>query len=283
MERDDKKMGGIRVLLLIFPYVIIVGIFQIIGYIIAGISFEEELQLTTTQSFIISIATLLGTLTVLYPFMRFVEKRKFKELGLKIKDRGFDLLAGVIIGLVVMATGFFMLIVLNEINIQNFNLDLEEVLLSIGVFMAVSISEELLCKGYIQRNLMYSFNNYIALIVSSLLFALAHSFNPNLSWIALAGLFGAGILLGLSYIYTKNLWFPISLHFSWNLFQANFGFNVSGQEFYSIVEFNIAEENILNGGKFGFEASIFSLILQIALILLFFRYYQKRKNLTENS
>ena len=283
MERDDQKMGWIRVLLLIFPYVIIVGIFQIIGYIIGGISFEEKLQLTTTQSFIISIATLLGTLTVLFLFMRFVEKRKFKELGLKIKDRGFDLLAGVIIGLVVMATGFFLLIVLNEIDVQNFNLDLEEVLLSIGVFTAVSISEELLCRGYIQRNLMYSFNNYIALIISSLLFALAHSFNPNLSWIALAGLFGAGILLGLSYIYTKNLWFPISLHFSWNLFQAYFGFNVSGQEFYSIVEFNIAEENILNGGKFGFEASIFSLILQIALILLIFRYYQKRKNLTENS
>lgn len=249
----------------------------------AGISFEEELQPTTTQSFILTIATLLATLTVLYVFMRFVEKRKFKELGLKIKDRGFDLHAGVIIVLVVMATGFFLLIVLNEINVQNFNLDLEEVLLSIGVFTAVSISEELLCRGYIQRNLMYSFNNYIALIISSLLFALAHSFNPNLSWIALAGLFGAGILLGLSYIYTKNLWFPISLHFSWNLFQAYFGFNVSGQEFYSIVEFNIAEENILNGGKFGFEASIFSLILQIALILLIFRYYQKRKNLTENS
>lgn len=283
MERDDKKMGWIRVLLLIFPYVIIVGIFQIIGYIIAGISFEEELQPTTTQSFIITIATLLATLTVLYLFMRFVEKRKFKELGLKIKDRGFDLLAGIIIGLIVMATGFFLLIVLNEINVQNFNLDLEEILLSIGVFMAVSISEELLCRGYIQRNLMYSFNNYIALIISSLLFALAHSFNPNLSWIALAGLFAAGILLGLSYIYTKNLWFPISLHFSWNLFQAYFGFNVSGQEFYSIVEFNIAEENILNGGKFGFEASIFSLILQIALILLIFRYYQKRKNLSENS
>ena len=283
MERDDKKMGWIRVLLLIFPYVIIVGIFKIIGYIIAGISFEEELQPTTTQSFIITIATLLATLTVLYLFMRFVEKRKFKELGLKIKDRGFDLLAGIIIGLIVMATGFFLLIVLNEINVQNFNLDLEEILLSIGVFMAVSISEELLCRGYIQRNLMYSFNNYIALIISSLLFALAHSFNPNLSWIALAGLFAAGILLGLSYIYTKNLWFPISLHFSWNLFQAYFGFNVSGQEFYSIVEFNIAEENILNGGKFGFEASIFSLILQIALILLIFRYYQKRKNLSENS
>lgn len=276
-------MGWIRVLLLIFPYVIILAIFQTIGYIIGGISFEGELQKTSLQSFILSIATLLATLIVLYLFMTFVEKRKFKELGLKIKDRGFDFLAGIIIGLIVMATGFFLLIVLDEINVQNFNLDLQEMLLSIGVFMAVSISEELLCRGYIQRNLMYSFNNYIALIVSSILFALAHSFNPNLSWIALAGLFGAGILLGLSYIYTKNLWFPISLHFSWNLFQAYFGFNVSGQEFYSIVEFNIAEENILNGGKFGFEASIFSLILQIALILLIFKYYQKRKNLAENN
>lgn len=283
MERDDKEMGWIRVLLLIFPYVIILAIFQTIGYIIGGISFEGELQKTSLQSFILSIATLLATLIVLYLFMTFVEKRKFKELGLKIKDRGFDFLAGIIIGLIVMATGFFLLIVLDEINVQNFNLDLQEMLLSIGVFMAVSISEELLCRGYIQRNLMYSFNNYIALIVSSILFALAHSFNPNLSWIALAGLFGAGILLGLSYIYTKNLWFPISLHFSWNLFQAYFGFNVSGQEFYSIVEFNIAEENILNGGKFGFEASIFSLILQIALILLIFKYYQKRKNLAENN
>jgi len=223
---------------------------------------------------------MLGTILVLYLFMVFIEKRKFKELGLKLKDRGIDFLAGITIGLVVMTTAFFLLIALGEINFQNFNLDPLEILLSIGVFMAVSIAEELLFRGYIQRNLMYSFNNYIALIASSLIFAAAHGFNPNLSWIALAGLFGAGILLGLSYIYTKNLWFPISLHFSWNLFQAYFGFNVSGQEFYSIIEFNIVEENILNGGKFGFEASIFSLILQVILIFLIFKYYQKKENLS---
>ncbi|WP_037320045.1 CPBP family intramembrane glutamic endopeptidase [Salegentibacter sp. Hel_I_6] len=280
MEKDDKKMGWIRVLLLIIPYLIIIAVFQLIAYGIAEISFEEDLPKTSLQSFIITIATMLGTILVLYLFMVFIEKRKFKELGLKLKDRGIDFLAGITIGLVVMTTAFFLLIALGEINFQNFNLDPLEILLSIGVFMAVSIAEELLFRGYIQRNLMYSFNNYIALIASSLIFAAAHGFNPNLSWIALAGLFGAGILLGLSYIYTKNLWFPISLHFSWNLFQAYFGFNVSGQEFYSIIEFNIVEENILNGGKFGFEASIFSLILQIILIFLIFKYYQKKVNLS---
>jgi membrane protease YdiL (CAAX protease family) len=280
MEKDDKKMGWIRVLAIIFPYLIIIGVFQLIAYPLAGISFEEDLQKTSMQSFIVALATLLGTILLLYLFVVFVEKRKFKELGLKIKNHGIDFIAGIIIGLLVMATGFFLLIVLDEINFRSFNLNLKEILLSIGVFMAVSVGEELLFRGYIQRNLMYSFNNYIALIVSSLIFALAHGFNPNLSWIALAGLFGAGILLGLSYIYTKNLWFPITLHFSWNLFQTYFGFNVSGQKFYSIIQFNIAEENILNGGKFGFEASIFSLIIQIVLILLIFKYYQKSERLT---
>ena len=59
-------------------------------------------------------------------------------------------------------------------------------------------------------------------------------------------LFLAGILLGITYIYTKNLWFPVALHLSWNLFQTLFGFNVSGKDFYSLIEFKIQENNLLN-------------------------------------
>ena len=62
-------------------------------------------------------------------------------------------------------------------------------------------------------------------------------------------LFLAGVLLGVSYVYTKNLWFPVALHFSWNFFEALFGFNVSGQDFYSLIDFNITEKNLLNGKK----------------------------------
>jgi hypothetical protein len=35
------------------------------------------------------------------------------------------------------------------------------------------------------------------------------------------------------------------MHLSWNLFQTLFGFNVSGKDTYSIIEFNITEENLL--------------------------------------
>ena len=103
-----------------------------------------------------------------------------------------------------------------------------------------------------------------------------HGANPNMDWFSFLNLFLAGILLGMSYVYTKNLWFPIALHFSWNFFQSLFGFNVSGQDFYSLIEFNIPEKNKLNGGDFGFEGSVFSIIIQIILIFSIFIYYQRK-------
>lgn len=136
-------------------------------------------------------------------------------------------------------------------------------------------------RGYVLRNLMYSFNKYIALIWSSILFSLMHGFNPNIDTFALIELFLAGILLGQSYIYTKNLWFPIALHFSWNFFQTHFGFNVSGQDTYSLIEFSIVENNLWNGGDFGFEGSWLSIISSIIMIILVERYF--KKNAIKNS
>ncbi|MEP5433691.1 MAG: CPBP family intramembrane glutamic endopeptidase, partial [Flavobacteriaceae bacterium] len=127
------------------------------------------------------------------------------------------------------------------------------------------------------KNLMLSFNKHIALIISSIVFAIAHGANPNISLFSLTGLFLAGIALGVSYIYTKNLWYPIAFHFSWNLFQSLFGFNVSGQDIYSIIEFTVPENNMINGGQFGFEGSIFSLITELTLAALIIYYHQVKK------
>lgn len=124
---------------------------------------------------------------------------------------------------------------------------------------------------------MDSFNKYIALIVSSILFALIHSFNPHIDLFSLFDLFLAGIVLGLSYIYTKNLWFPIALHLSWNLFQTLLGFNVSGKDTYSIIEFGMKERNLMNGGDFGFEGSYLSIIAEVVTIIGIGIYYNRKK------
>lgn len=211
--------------------------------------------------------------------MKHVDREKFIELGFQYKKYSLDFLMGIFIGAIIMALGYFLLIALEEIRFQKTVFDAQEILLSVLTFIFVAVAEEVLFRGYILRNLMRSFNKYVALVVTSILFSLMHGFNPNIDLFALFDLFLAGILLGITYIYTKNLWFPIALHLSWNFFQSFFGFNVSGQDSYSFIEFGITENNLLNGGAFGFEGSILSTIAQIIVIIAALIYYNRKSNL----
>lgn len=275
---ENKNIGWIRVLILIVPYFITVGIFQIIGAFIAGVNIlDTNYSATSMQNFIMDIFNTAGTLLVLWFLMAAVDKEPFVKLGFQIKHRFYDILIGIMIGCLIMMLGYAGLTWLNEIIFVKVNYDREELLLTIGIFTLVAISEEVLFRGYVLRNLMVSFNPYIALIVSSSLFAILHGFNPNIDSFALFSLFLCGLSLGISYIYTKNLWFPIALHLSWNLFQSLFGFNVSGQDRYSLIEFSINEENLLNGGAFGFEGSYLSIIAAVITTIGIATYYSRRK------
>lgn len=209
--------------------------------------------------------------------MKYVDEERFTLIGLDIKNRGKDILVGIFIGLIVLGGNIFLLMELNEVIFLKVNFDLLETLYICLVCLFVSFSEEILFRGYILKNFLKSMNSFMALILSALLFALIHSFNPNVDWFSFLALFLGGVLLGIPYIFTKNLWFSISLHFSWNFFQTLFGFNVSGINLYSLIEFNVLEKNMFNGGDFGFEGSILSIISQILLIFGIVLYYYQKK------
>ena len=276
---NSKHRGWLRVLLLIIPYILIVGSFQFYGsrfiyLIFSGSNYLGSSQNQTVSSFF----GLLGTFIVLALFMKFVDKEKFVNLGFQTEGRLKEFNIGILIGIIIMSLGYFILSMLDEIHFKEVIFNTKEIIISCFLFLIVAIVEETLFRGYILRNLMISFNKYVALIVSSLLFSLMHGFNPNIDLFSLFDLFLAGLVLGISYTHTKNLWFPIALHLSWNLFQTHFGFNVSGQDFYSLIEFNITKSNLLNGGDFGFEGSIFSIIFEILTFLGILYYYSKKEN-----
>ena len=253
--------GWLRVIAIIFPYFILVGLFQFAGAVIAEVPFSNpEFQESTTQHLIIITFSFLGTMLLIWLFMKFVDKEPFIEVGLQIKNKGKDIVS-----------------LSNEIVFDKLNFNFSELFYTTLLFVLVAVLEEVLFRGYILKNLMLSFNKYLALTISAALFALMHGANPNISWFSLLGLFLAGMALGASYIYTKNLWYPIAFHFSWNLFQSLSGFNVSGQDIYSIIEFTIPVTNKINGGEFGFEGSIFSLVTEMSLVFLVMYYYQVQK------
>ncbi|MDC1402357.1 CPBP family intramembrane metalloprotease [Flavobacteriaceae bacterium] len=276
MKKIHNHNGWLRILLLILPYIIIVGIFQYVGALISGVDLSNpEFENTSLQELSLSFSSFIGTFLVIGLFMQFVDKEKFIDLGFKTKGKLKEFIVGIVAGLIVMGLGYYLLSSMGQLSFQSINFDMQEILISFLLFTIVAIVEETLLRGYVLRNLMYSINKYIALIWSSILFSLMHGFNPNIDTFALIELFLAGILLGQSYIHTKNLWFPIALHFSWNFFQTHFGFNVSGQNTYSVIEFSIVENNLWNGGDFGFEGSWLSIISSIIMIILVERYFKK--------
>lgn len=275
-DNQFKFHGWARILLFILPYFFIVGTFQIIGAAIAGFSIlEPDFPKSSEQQLILSFCGFLGTFLLLWFFMRYIDREKFIDLGFQITNRFLDFMVGAGIGLLTMSLGFLLLIGIDEITFSRFIFDPNEILISLVLFLIVAVVEETLFRGYILKNLMLSANKFTALTISALLFSLMHGFNPNMSLFSFFDLFLAGVILGITYIYTKNLWYPIGLHFGWNFFQTHLGFNVSGQDFYSLIEFNYTTGNLFNGGEFGFEGSIFSVIGQL-LIFLGALYHYKR-------
>jgi membrane protease YdiL (CAAX protease family) len=266
-----QNEGWQNVLKLILPYFFIVGILQLIAYYYLGLDLNnyENIHKTSLQSLIIAFSTFIGTITVIWLMQKFIDKQNFSDLGFKNVEPLNDSGKGILLGFIIMFLGFMFLYFGKQIEIKNINFNFYSFLSSIFLFLFVAISEELLVRGYILKNLMVSFNNCIALIVSSVIFSLMHSGNPNIEIFSLFQLFISGLLLGIPYIITKNLWFSIGLHFSWNFFQGTiFGFNVSGFEHYSIIQTKYNTANMWNGGFFGFEGSILCLIFQIVVIAL---------------
>ena len=289
MKKVTNHKGWLTAILSIIPFFIFVSFFQGLG---AGLSsvlgergiidfdFDKYLEIEHMRDFlvadtIIQYFDLVGVLLLLWIFMTFVDKEPFIKLGFSLKGKVNDIILGMTLGLLLMAVGYTILILLGEIKFIEFNYNLINIILLFILFIAVSFAEETYVRGYVLKNLLQSFNPIISLIISSAIFSLLHFFNPNVNYIALTELFIAGILLGISYVYTKNLWFPIALHLSWNFFQVMFGFNVSGMDTYSLIEFEIIENNNMNGGDFGFEGSYLSILFSLILMYFLWKYYKK--------
>ncbi len=268
-----------RIVLIIISYAIFGGIFQFIGMSIADIPLTDVNALkdiSINQLLVLQLFTLIASIIIVYLFRKYIDKESIKSIGFSLKNRATDIAAGFIIALAIIGGGSLILYILGYIDFTNIQFDFQLLILSFFLFIIVSINEEVLMRGYILNNLLTSMNKYLALIISAIIFAIFHSFNFNLSLVGIINLFLAGILLGSAYIFTKNLWFPISLHLFWNFFQGSiFGYSVSGQKIESLLTLKTIGNKTINGGEFGFEGSILCTIITIVSILLIMLYYNK--------
>ena len=198
-------------------------------------------------------------------------------LGRSLAIRKKDLLSGISLAIVLYAVGFGVSLLAGAIEIAGVVFNPSSLLISFVFFLLVAITEEFALRGFVlERMLQGGVNKFWALFLSATLFSLVHIANPNFDFLSFINILLAGILLGSSYIYTRNLCFPIALHWFWNWIQGPvLGYEVSGNKFCDgLLTLHLPEANLINGGAFGFEGSILCTVLMVAgtaVILKMFR------------
>jgi hypothetical protein len=212
----------------------------------------------------------LVSLLCVWVFRVFVDRRSFSSLGLSPDGFLSESVTGFFVGPALLGISALGLLLSGHLKWMDISFDPQSLVISLGSLVLIAFSEELVFRGYILGNLLESFaNKWVALAISAGLFALFHIANPGMNSLAFANLFLAGMLLGINYIYTKNLWFSFLLHLSWNFFQGPvFGFNVSGLHFPSLLQVWTKGDFLITGGEFGLEGSILNTAVSLTAVLV---------------
>ena len=130
------------------------------------------------------------------------------------------------------------------------------------LFLVQSSFEEIVSRSFMIPSIATHSNVWVALFISSSVFAILHVFNANITVLSTLNIFLAGLLLGLLYLRYESIWPAISFHVAWNFFQGSFfGFEVSGNEVYSYLDTSETGPDLLTGGPFGLEGSLICTLL----------------------
>lgn len=168
---------------------------------------------------------------IIYTFAYFSLKRQ-NESPKFLQNYDKELNKKIILAIVILAIGLFIFrrpffdwqILSNTyfnttfkvVNYSNYEFSSQKIYQIIfAVFMA-AICEEFFFRYYIFAGLLKKYNFYTAIFVSSILFSLIHIGSPR----NLLPTFIFGIFSGIIFFRTKNIYYPILLHFLTNLIWA---------------------------------------------------------------
>ncbi|MEO8217117.1 MAG: type II CAAX endopeptidase family protein [Acidobacteriota bacterium] len=234
----------------------------------------NDLRATTAYSNV----SLLAALVASFACIRICDRGRWK-LGLAGTARsiGWQSLAGLGVATAVIGLADLLIVLTTNFrHVKGPGFDWWHVLV---LFLPAAAHEELVFRGYPFQKLL-TWNKTGAVLISSLIFMAVHLGNPGVEFIGMADVFVAGVLLALAYLVWNSLWFPIALHFCWNVLSGPvLGHEVSGLKFNTTVLRTIDPgPAILTGGPFGIEASIFTLVLDIVAALILMAVVIRRRN-----
>jgi uncharacterized protein len=258
--------------------IIVIGISMAISRFVANAAIDMTRLDQEIRNVITGIVVAAAALGAYYFLFKYYEKRPVTELSFsgfwKNALIGFatGLLLQSLVILVIYLYGGYHVVATHAISF---------LLPAFTIGLTSAIAEELIIRGVVFRITEEKLGSVIALAISALLFGVLHYPNPGATiFSSLSIALQAGVLLAAAYMWTRNLWLPIFLHFAWNFAEAGiYGAVISGNVVpKSLITSEISGSVWLTGGAFGPENSIQATIFCIIAAAIFLLLAKRRKH-----
>lgn len=229
----------------------------------------------------VSVVLAIIALVISFIFIKFFEKKDWSYIRIYNEKKLKFFFVGNLISLILILLFTILLLIYDDIQLSFNSASLFSAFIYIVLFLVsfflMAFYEELIFRGYILKTIETNFNLISAIIITSLLFSIAHSLRPNFSIISFSNIFLFGCFLSLICIYYNNLWLVIGIHFSWNFLMWFFNYPLSGAKYPNpVIKLNYVEYSFLSGSKFGPEDSVLLAILTLVIIVFIAQKYKKK-------
>lgn len=127
-----------------------------------------------------------------------------------------------------------------------------------------AVGEEVLFRGYAFQLLIQKIGPFATVLPVGVLFGLAHADNHGSTLLSICNTSLWGIILGVAFLRTHDLWLPIGLHFGWNAVLPVFGVNLSGLTIdvtRYVYRWDVSA--LWSGGSYGPEGGLLTTIFGI--------------------
>ncbi|WP_257572973.1 CPBP family intramembrane glutamic endopeptidase [Janthinobacterium sp. UMAB-56] len=194
-------------------------------------------------------------------YVRHIEKRQPAELAMPGMAR--ELGGGLLLGAGLVAFTFSVLAALGVYQFSGVNALSVLLLFPLAELVLVGMAEEMMFRGILFGVTARALGNKVAIVISSLVFALAHLPNAGFSLLAILAIAAYGVLQAALYMQTRRLWVCIGTHVGWNYCVSQvFSSTVSGHAATDgLLRGELSGNAMFTGGAFGVEASLVTVLL----------------------
>lgn len=251
-------------------------------------SIMNKYQHPTGNILIVMLFTTIFSIIVSIIYCKFIEKRSLASMGIVKKHAVKNYIFGLFIGFILFTAIVALNITFGAMKFDGIN---SNIIVGIVIVYAIGFaiqgaSEEILCRGYLMNSIGGKHSVWLAVIISSLFFAMLHLANPGLTLLAFANLFLFGLFAAFYIICFDDIWGACAIHSIWNFAQGIiYGISVSGvyNETNSIMFLkNVEGMSFINGGTFGAEGGAAVTFVLLIGILILIGYMLHSKKIVNN-